>query len=291
MNGLTANKHINIELIDDQNIFEWKAVMIGPKGTPYYKGKYILHIELSQNYPFHEIKSIRFKTKIHCCNVSDDGFVSTDLFGNNWTTNCSIKQFVQSIYEKCFMGAGDYNFNCVLNPTMNRLLYRNTQQFVNMHKEFVPNTIRFHNYQCPNTICGIASIVNIIFEHSLLSLEIIKNYLILFCFDEGLHEFIQKFANKQKHQDNVLSNRSSSQTDFVLNVQTMNGEIERLKVNGDDFIYYLKQLLAMKLKTPLKQQLLYKNKQLDDGKTLRDYNLTSNCTGRTGEFSKSQNHS
>ena len=284
--------HIHTELIDD-DIFKWKVTMTGPQGTPYYQGKYILHIVLSDNYPFHGISSIRFKTKIYCCNVSDNGEVSTDLFGENWNSKCTIKQSLQIIYKKCFHEAGDYDFNCVLNTGLNKLLYQNTQQFIQnalkWNYQFAQGIWnRFYTFpQVPQSeyIQRINFIASIIDNYSSLSIKLIHDHLIPFCYDEetecGLYEFLQKFQNKQKYQGDVWSSDhfvERTHYDFTINVQTLNGDIVPLKVNANDTVYYIKQILAMKLQTPLKQQLLYKSKQLDDGNTLKDYNLSAGCT-------------
>eukprot|EP01084_Bolivina_argentea_P094197 169335_1 len=106
--------NICVDYIDESDLFTWKAIMIDPK---------VLHIiKLSNNYPIHGM-CVKFKTKIYTCNVSDCGFISTDLFGDNWTTKCNIKQVLQIIYNKCFYEAGDYDYNCVLRTDLeNRMI-------------------------------------------------------------------------------------------------------------------------------------------------------------------------
>ena len=38
-------------LVNDNNYFKWKVSMIGPKGTPYENGVFVIHIIFPNNYP------------------------------------------------------------------------------------------------------------------------------------------------------------------------------------------------------------------------------------------------
>jgi len=52
-----------------EDIFHWRAIFIGPEGTPYENGAFEAEIKFSKEYP--EIcPEIIFKTKIYNCNIS-----------------------------------------------------------------------------------------------------------------------------------------------------------------------------------------------------------------------------
>ena len=54
-------KGCKAELVD--SLFNWEAIMIGPKDTPYADGVFLLKIYLSQDHPF-EPPVVRFLTKV-----------------------------------------------------------------------------------------------------------------------------------------------------------------------------------------------------------------------------------
>ena len=55
-------------LVNDNNYFKWKVSMIGPKGTPYENGVFVIHIIFPNNYP-KEGAEFRFINKIYHLNV------------------------------------------------------------------------------------------------------------------------------------------------------------------------------------------------------------------------------
>ena len=282
--------HIFVDYINDNDLFKLKVTMIGPKGTPYFNGKYILNVTLSDHYPMHGM-SIKFITKIYCCNVSDDGMISTDLFGDNWNTKCNIKQTLQIIYNKCFIQAGDYDYNCVLRTDLNKLLYKDTQQFVinalKYNHQFAGGVShQFYTFPQLNKsqyIQHLNAIKLVINKYTILSMEIIENHLIDYCLNYetecDLFEFIFKFQNKKKYQGEILNISEFEEREkyeFKIKLKTISGDMHTLNVNSNDTIYFIKQLMAMKLKFPLKQHLLFNSKQLDDGQTLQYYNIKDN---------------
>ena len=55
-------------LINPNNIFQWKVLMIGPKGTPYENGVFTINILFPKNYP-EKGPEFRFVNKIYHLNV------------------------------------------------------------------------------------------------------------------------------------------------------------------------------------------------------------------------------
>lgn len=83
----------------NEDIFHWRAVFIGPEGTPYKKGAFEAEIILDKNYPI-SCPKIKFKTKIFNCNISkDDGTICVSLL-NYWEiTDTNNKNYFPQKYK------------------------------------------------------------------------------------------------------------------------------------------------------------------------------------------------
>lgn len=60
------------------NIFTWKALIIGPPGSYYHDGVYMLIINIPADYPFKPPK-VRFLTSTYHCNISSQGSICLDI--------------------------------------------------------------------------------------------------------------------------------------------------------------------------------------------------------------------
>jgi len=83
-------------LINDNNIFEWRATILGPHGSPYEGGIFQLKIVLQQDYPFTSPK-VTFDTKIYHCNISNNGSICLDILKDNWSPALTISKVLLSI--------------------------------------------------------------------------------------------------------------------------------------------------------------------------------------------------
>ena len=79
----------------NENIFKWRAIFIGPEGTPYDGGLFEALIEFEEDYPLSPPR-VYFKTKIFNCNISSfDGKVCISLI-NNWNeSNITSQKYVK----------------------------------------------------------------------------------------------------------------------------------------------------------------------------------------------------
>lgn len=67
----------------NEDIFHWRAIFIGPEGTPYENGAFEAEIKFDKDYPKIPPK-ITFKTRIYNCNIDpNDGTVCVSLL-TNW---------------------------------------------------------------------------------------------------------------------------------------------------------------------------------------------------------------
>eukprot|EP00483_Globobulimina_turgida_P011191 UN11212 len=103
----------------------WKAILVGPKNTPYSNGRYIVHIVIPEQYPFCP-PSIKFVNPPYCFNVvsetddnynknTDDsncefGYISFDLLQDGWSPALSIQKILHGLYQLCF-------YECGFDPT------------------------------------------------------------------------------------------------------------------------------------------------------------------------------
>ena len=79
------------------DIFFWKVIMQGPFGTPYESGRWMLYVHFNSEYPRHP-PSIRFLTKIHHVNVSNDGRICHNIFVRGWSNKTTMIEVFENIY-------------------------------------------------------------------------------------------------------------------------------------------------------------------------------------------------
>lgn len=110
-------------LINDNNIFEWRATILGPHGSPYEGGIFQLKIVLQEDYPFTSPK-VTFDTKIYHCNISNNGSICLDILKDNWSPALTISKVLLSI---CSL-IDDANPNDPLVPDIAGLLQTNKEK-------------------------------------------------------------------------------------------------------------------------------------------------------------------
>ena len=70
--------HCSAGPIDEDDLFLWGAVIMGPMETPFAGGSFHLEIKFPQKYPFQAVE-VKFRTKIYHPNISDLGTVCMDI--------------------------------------------------------------------------------------------------------------------------------------------------------------------------------------------------------------------
>lgn len=84
------------EPIDEDNLKEWRAIILGPSNTPYNRGVFHLSISFPDNYPFNPPK-IFFNTKIYHCNISSGGGICLDILKQEWSPALTLSKVLLSI--------------------------------------------------------------------------------------------------------------------------------------------------------------------------------------------------
>lgn len=95
---MTTNPPMNCSAgpINDSNIYQWQATIIGPEGSPYQHGVFNLKIDFPENYPFKPPKLL-FTTKIYHCNINSNGGICLDILKNQWSPALTISKVLLSI--------------------------------------------------------------------------------------------------------------------------------------------------------------------------------------------------
>lgn len=89
-------ENIHAELVGD-DVFHWRATIVGPESTPYAGGKFGLDIKFPFDYPLKPPKCI-FTTKIYHPNVGQHGEICLDILKKCWTPIQNIQNVLLSLY-------------------------------------------------------------------------------------------------------------------------------------------------------------------------------------------------
>jgi len=123
-------------LIED-DIFHWRATIIGPEGTPYHGGIFELRIDFPQDYPF-KPPNVIFITKIYHCNINTSGSICLDILKKQWSPALTISKALLSI---CSL-MDDQNPNDPLNIEAAQIYLNNKEEFNEIAKNY---TLRYTN--------------------------------------------------------------------------------------------------------------------------------------------------
>jgi len=81
---------------EGDDLFVWSAVIMGPQGSVYESGMFLLIIRFPPDYPFKPPK-VTFKTKIYHPNVNSAGGICLDILKDQWSPALTITKVLLSI--------------------------------------------------------------------------------------------------------------------------------------------------------------------------------------------------
>mmetsp|Transcript_71619 Transcript_71619/g.64294 ORF Transcript_71619/g.64294 Transcript_71619/m.64294 type:complete len:151 (-) Transcript_71619:33-485(-) len=113
MGMISAGPHEN-------DMYHWKAMIIGPADSPYEGGIFFLNLKFGQDYPFKAPK-VTFITKIYHCNINSKGGICLDILKDNWSPALTISKVLISISSLLT----DPNINDPLVPEIAKLYKTN----------------------------------------------------------------------------------------------------------------------------------------------------------------------
>jgi len=110
------NLGITVGLIEEDNIYEWKFTMLGPKDTPYKDSLFKLKIKFPKDFPLHA-PSIYFVTPIYHVNVNSDseagfplGLVGFDTL-YNWKKETGVREILTKLFALFYWPNPDSSFS------------------------------------------------------------------------------------------------------------------------------------------------------------------------------------
>ncbi|TXT10228.1 uncharacterized protein COLE_04162 [Cutaneotrichosporon oleaginosum] len=81
---------------NESNIFQWRATIPGPAGSPYEGGLFDVDIRVPEDYPFSP-PHVQFVTKVYHCNVSPQGSICKSLLKSAWSPALSLYKVILSL--------------------------------------------------------------------------------------------------------------------------------------------------------------------------------------------------
>ena len=83
----------------NDDLFQWRAILFGPPGTPYENGEFHVSISFPSNYPFNPPK-LKFIAKIYHRSITSNGTVCNYCLSNQipWSLNKTISNNVLEAY-------------------------------------------------------------------------------------------------------------------------------------------------------------------------------------------------
>ena len=78
------------------DLFHWRATILGPEGSPYENGIFKLKIDFPADYPFKPPRVV-FLTKIYHCNINSAGGICLDILKDQWSPALTVGKVLLSI--------------------------------------------------------------------------------------------------------------------------------------------------------------------------------------------------
>ena len=136
-NNPILNIVATVGLPDENNLFEWRLSIIGPRDNPYKRGLFYLTLKFPENYPSYPPK-VTFDTPIYHMNVASIGDEDTSLGEPTlsillaWSPNFKVRDIIISIYSLFYMN----NINCELSHVMTEEFKNNKSLYEEKIKYF-----------------------------------------------------------------------------------------------------------------------------------------------------------
>ena len=108
----------------NDDLMNWEATIIGPKGSPFEGGIFNLTIKFPQNYPF-RAPEVKFVTPVYHPNINKHGDICLDILKDQWSPALSISKVLLSI---CSL-LTDPNPNDPLEPDVARMYKDNKLEY------------------------------------------------------------------------------------------------------------------------------------------------------------------
>eukprot|EP01084_Bolivina_argentea_P005285 9991_1 len=262
---------------EGEDLFKWKATIIGPNDTPYEDGIFFLDIRIPRDYPFKPPK-IRFETKIYHCNVNDRGSISLDILKDNWSPRLTIQKTLLSI--RALMQ--DPNPDDPLKPQIAKLYKTNRKLHDKKANEW---TVEYANGTSQSSLTYP---VYIMLNKCLLDIfgpvgRILERFVIDYAFyshtnDENVKKWRGHTVSKQnelRRIDDLIKYHHNPYDFFMIFVRAMDSKTMRFNVLSTMTISDIKWLIERDSQIHyMEQRLTFNGKELgNNNKTLYKYKI------------------
>lgn len=78
------------------DLFHWKASILGPRYTPYEGGVFFLDVRFPEDYPF-KAPTVKFVTRIYHPNIGEDGEIGLEILDENWSPALTLAKVLLSV--------------------------------------------------------------------------------------------------------------------------------------------------------------------------------------------------
>ena len=111
-----ADPEIHLELVDETDIFQWTARLLGPKDSPYEGGTFVLKLKCPDTYP-HAPPKVTFVTHVFHPNVLfKTGEICLDILKpdgeNSWTPAWTLQSVCRAVAALLSHPEADSPLNC-----------------------------------------------------------------------------------------------------------------------------------------------------------------------------------
>jgi ubiquitin-conjugating enzyme E2 Z len=196
--------------IDESDITQIKALIIGPPNTPYENGFYLFDVKFPNDYPFNppKVKFLTHESGVRFNpNLYTNGKVCLSILGTwsgpGWTTCLNLNTVLLSIQSLL-------NENPIVNePGFEKETGSKAKNYSSVVNYFNIKTATIKMLNTPPH--GFEVFKDIMIKHFIKNIDYYRNYL---------HE------NKDKHSSNIYSNIYSMNT--IMDIQYLKDQIEEL---------------------------------------------------------------
>jgi ubiquitin-conjugating enzyme E2 D/E len=118
--------------VDDENISQWKVIMLGPCESEYEGGIFVLDVTFGSKYPY-IAPNVRFDTKLYHPNINSAGTICLDILKDNWSPILTFYKVYLSIQSLLT----DPNPDSPLNGEAARLYKSDKKEYRKMCQKYI----------------------------------------------------------------------------------------------------------------------------------------------------------